>query len=581
LQPDVIIAGLGPGDPGMLPPAVLKLLKHGEKVFIRTERHPVVPWLREQGCEFLTLDCYYEQEPDFESVYRQICRRVLEEARYGQVIYAVPGHPMVAECSVDLIIKQLEAQNRQFKIIPAMSFLDAMWTLLGIDPLNGIKIMDGLDLKDDELDPTVAAVIAQVHSRFVAADVKITLLERYPADPPAILVRAAGVPGLESVKRVPLYQLDREEAVDHLTTVYLPPLAGERVTPAQYPLDPLVNVLAQLRGPGGCPWDREQDHNTLARYLLEEAHEVLEAIRQGSRYKICEELGDLLLQIVFHAQIASEDGHFDINDIVAGITEKMVRRHPHVFGNIKVTSSEEVMVNWDRIKQIERGGTGQAQIIPPDTGKGWPALMRASKVQNLARKVGFDWPDYHGALDKAREELAELSKALAGGDRDEVAAELGDLLFAAVNLARLLQVDAETALLAAIDKFVRRFAYIEAQIGKDGGSWEDYSLDRLDALYLKLFSRLATEVLHALFMGLSRLWQWFLSVLVLIWRLITFPARVAFLVLGFPVQMGARAGSALWQPLARKVAPGLKNSWQQLQIVPGRIAKLLFNKKKT
>ena len=483
MQPGIIIAGLGPGDPEALPLGVLKVLKAGERIFLRTERHPVVPWLKEQGCKFLALDCYYEEETDFESVYRLICQRILEEARQGQVVYAVPGHPLVAERSVELIMGQSENQNIDFKILPAMSFLDATWALLRIDPLAGVKVLDGLDLGEDDLDPTVAAVVAQVHSRLVAADVKITLLERYPPDHPAVLVRAAGVPGQEWVERLPLYQLDRVDKIDHLTTVYLPPLAGKGVPMVKYPVDPLVNVLAQLRGPGGCPWDREQDHLTLARYLLEESHEVLEAIRQGSTYKICEELGDLLLQIVFHAQIACENGHFDINDVVAGITKKMVRRHPHVFGNVKVADSDEVMVNWDRIKQVEKGGSGEDLIIPPGTGKGWPALMGASKVQALAAKVGFDWPDYHGALDKTREELGELIEALAGEDRGEVAAELGDLLFAVVNLARLLQVDAETALLATIDKFTRRFAYIETRVARDGGKWGEYSLERLDDLW--------------------------------------------------------------------------------------------------
>ena len=158
-------------------------------------------------------------------------------------------------------------------------------------------------------------------------------------------------------------------------------------------------------------------------------------------------------------------------------------RHPHVFGNVKVADSDEVMVNWDRIKQVEKGGSGEDLIIPPGTGKGWPALMGASKVQALAAKVGFDWPDYHGALDKTREELGELIEALAGEDRGEVAAELGDLLFAVVNLARLLQVDAETALLATIDKFTRRFAYIETRVARDGGKWGEYSLERLDDLW--------------------------------------------------------------------------------------------------
>ena len=487
MESDIIIVGLGPGDPEVVPLGVMKVLGGKGKVYLRTEKHPVVSWLKEQGYNFQTFDECYERKTDFEAVYREISHRIMEEAGQGQVVYAVPGHPLVAERSVELIIQRADAIGQRYRIIPAMSFLDAMWETLRINPIAGVKVLDGLGITEKELDPTVATVVAQVHSRFVASDVKLALLERYPPEHPVFMVRAAGVPGLESVKRLPLYKLDRSDNIDHLTTVYLPSLNGEERAEgnagAEFPLDPLVRVLAELRGPGGCPWDQEQNHLTLAPYLLEEAHEVIEAINQVDTYKICEELGDLLLQIVFHAQIARESSRFDINDVVTGITEKMIRRHPHVFSDIKVANSHEVTVNWERIKQLEKGAAESSLVIPPGIGKGWPALMRAQKIQTLAAKVGFDWPDHLGALDKTREELEELTEALVKGDREATVDELGDVLFAVVNLARLLHVDSETALLATADKFIRRFHYIENKVVQDGDSWGKYTLADLDALW--------------------------------------------------------------------------------------------------
>ena len=487
MESDIIIVGLGPGDPKMVPVGVINVLGGKGKVYLRTERHPLVPWLKEQGYSFQTFDQCYERETNFEAVYRDICDRIMEVARYGQVVYAVPGHPLVAERSVELIIQRADAEGRRCSIIPAMSFLDALWAALRINPVAGVKVLDGLGITEKKLDPAMATVVSQVHSRLVASDLKLILLERYPPEHQVAIVRAAGVPGQESVDRVPLYKLDRSDNIDHLTTVYLPPLNGEGqvegVAGDEFPLDPLVKVLAELRGPGGCPWDQEQNHLTLARYLLEEAHEVIEAINQDNAYKICEELGDLLLQIVFHAQIARENSHFDINDVVSGITEKMIRRHPHVFGDHKVANSHEVTVNWDRIKQLEKGVGNPGLVIPPGIARGWPALMRAQKIQALAAKVGFDWPDHRGALDKTHEELAELTEAVVMGDQKATADELGDVLFAVVNLARLLHVDSETALLATADRFVHRFHYIEKKVAQDGGNWDKYTLADLDALW--------------------------------------------------------------------------------------------------
>lgn len=234
-----------------------------------------------------------------------------------------------------------------------------------------------------------------------------------------------------------------------------------------YPLDKLVAVMARLRGPEGCPWDKEQTHQSLTPYLVEETYEVLEALADGQPEQVCDELGDLLLQIVFHAQIASEEKNFDINDVVTAITEKMIRRHPHVFGSVEVANSAQVLVNWDKIKNQEQGSQRKDSLLE-GIPKGLPALNKAHKLQGKAAQVGFDWPDYRGALDKLTEELNEFKTAIEHNNKDEMYSELGDILFAVVNVARLLDIDAEGALTSTNNKFIRRFQYIEQQ-GKEHG----------------------------------------------------------------------------------------------------------------
>jgi tetrapyrrole methylase family protein/MazG family protein len=256
-------------------------------------------------------------------------------------------------------------------------------------------------------------------------------------------------------------------------------LISEDETESLFPLDPLVNIMARLRGEGGCPWDREQDHQSLRLYLIEETYEVLEALDEGDMYKICEELGDLLLQIIFHAQIASENQQFDINDIIAGISEKLIRRHPHVFGSVNVHDSREVLVNWEKIKQEEREGAPPESILA-HVPAALPALMRAYKLQKAAARVGFDWPDYQGAYDKTREELSELKSAITDGDQLKITEEIGDLIFSTVNLARLLGVEPEGALSKTSAKFVRRFGYVEDMARAKGKDLSHFTLTEMD-----------------------------------------------------------------------------------------------------
>lgn len=247
----------------------------------------------------------------------------------------------------------------------------------------------------------------------------------------------------------------------------------------KYPLDRLVEVMERLRGEEGCPWDREQTHQSLTPYLVEETYEVLEALADQQARKVCDELGDLLLQIVFHAQIAKEQKNFDMNDVISAITEKMIRRHPHVFGGVEVANSDEVLVNWDKIKSQERGGEEKRSLLE-GIPKGLPALNRAHKLQAKAAQVGFDWPDYRGALDKLQEELDELKAAIDHNNKEEIFQELGDILFAVVNVARLLEIDAEGALTGTNSKFERRFRYIEYKSREAGKPLHKMTLKEMD-----------------------------------------------------------------------------------------------------
>lgn len=246
----------------------------------------------------------------------------------------------------------------------------------------------------------------------------------------------------------------------------------------------LVRLIAKLRAPGGCPWDREQTHQTLKPMTLEEAYEVLEAIDAGDPEELRSELGDLLLQVVFHADMAQESGTFDVDGVVAAITDKMVRRHPHVFGDVTAADggqldTDTVLTNWDAIKRAEKGRTSVFEGI----AHAQPSLAYADAVQRKAAKVGFDWPDVAGALPKIAEEAGEVVAAADNGDELAVHAEIGDLLFAVVNVARHLGVEPETALRAATDKFRHRFEHVERLAAERGIDLHNSDLDTLDRLW--------------------------------------------------------------------------------------------------
>ena len=258
------------------------------------------------------------------------------------------------------------------------------------------------------------------------------------------------------------------------------PAAPPSASPADF--DALVAVMARLRGPGGCPWDREQTPLTLRKYVIEEAYEVVEAIDAGRPEKLAEELGDLLLQVVFHAQLAAEAQAFFINDVTRSIVEKLIRRHPHVFGAVAVSGTDEVLQNWEQIKRGEPGYEDRVGIldgIPPAL----PALMRALEVSKRVVKVGFEWPTVDGVLDKVEEEIAELRQEIARGDTARAGEELGDLLFTLVNVARQLKIDPEEALRAMTHRFTARFKHIERHAADTGRPVSGLSLEEMEAVW--------------------------------------------------------------------------------------------------
>lgn len=478
----VIVAGLGPGDPAQVPEAVLKALAGADKIYLRTSRHPAVAALKVRGLHWETFDSFYEEADDFEVLYRRIASFLLAEAAGGKnkkLAYAVPGHPLVAERSVTMLLERAPAAAVDLEIIPAMSCLDALYATLKIDPAPGLTIADALTFTATGLDPARGLILTQVYNRRVAGEVKLELMTIYPDEYQVTVVRGAGLPDGERVAAVPLYTIDRLEWLDHLTSLYLPPYPAGR----DRTLAGLETIMARLRSPGGCPWDREQTHISLKRYLVEETYEVLEAIDAGDMNKLCEELGDLLLQVVFHARLAEEKGDFTLADCLEAICTKMRRRHPHVFGQAVLNTSGEVLARWDQIKAIERREQGEEAPSVLSVPRGLPALLKALKVQEQAARVGFDWSRIDDVWTKVAEEVDELKKAVAGAGVEEQAAEMGDVLFSLVNLARWLQVEPETALQATVAKFVRRFNYIEKAALKGGRDIEKLSLAEMDALW--------------------------------------------------------------------------------------------------
>ena len=473
----ITILGLGPGNPEQLTLEAWNVLQEAKEVYLRTSQHPTVAGLPE-GLILHSFDYLYEQEKDFSKVYEQIVEQVIELAQRPEgVVYAVPGHPNIAEATGPEIIRQAKELGLDVRVVEGLSFLEPTFNALRIDPLPQTVIMDALELVNvyhPSFPPDVPALIAQLYSPMVAGEVKITLMAQYPDEHPVILIHAAGTSN-QVVESVPLYQIDQSAHTGLLTTLYLPPL-GDFTS-----FEGFQELIAHLRAPEGCPWDREQTHQTLRKNLLEEAYEALDAIDLDDPEEMQEEFGDLLLQIVLQTQIASEEGDFNMADVIRGIHTKLIRRHPHVFSDMDLKDADAVIKNWEKIKATERNENDQQHKgLLDGIPTAMPALAVADNYQRRAARVGFDWPNIDGVFAKLEEELGELKAAVSVDARSE---EFGDLLFALVNLARWWEIDAESALRETNTKFRRRFARIEAVAKSQGKALSDMTLDEMDTIW--------------------------------------------------------------------------------------------------
>lgn len=454
----ITIVGLGPGDLDRVPgPTMSLLLDPGVTVIARTEEHPAAHQLAARR-EVFFCDDLYAASDTFEEVYSAITDRVLEASKTRTTIYAVPGSPTIGEFAVRLLL----GSDAEVEVIPGESFIDAILARVGYDPLDrGLQILNGHDLPDPlVLDkPTI---FGQLDRPEILADVCASV-DRVVSEETTLTVLVGVGSADERIVRSSPAGVDSDLA-GYRTSLFVDPAPGGLIG--------AVRTMRMLREE--CPWDRDQTHGSLIKNLVEESYELIDAIEQletgetpdwAGYAGVEDELGDVLLQVLFHASIAREAGVFDIDDAAEVLRQKLVRRHPHVFADVEVGSAAEVKANWDRIKAEERGGEGEESAMD-GVPAGMPALHRASKIQNRAAKVGFDWDTAHQVLPKVAEELDELEAAV-GGEGD-VESELGDILFSIVNLARHLGLDPEVALRGATSRFEGRFREMEGEGPLDG-----------------------------------------------------------------------------------------------------------------
>jgi tetrapyrrole methylase family protein/MazG family protein len=449
-RPHITVVGLGPAGSAYLSGAVTTLMAQAERVFLRTTRHPAAA---EFGA-FDSFDALYESAETFEALYLAIVERLVSEAQVhapDPIVYAVPGSPLVAERTVALL---RDDDRVDVTIIPALSFLDLAWDRLGIDPLHeGLRVVDAEQFATQAAGQQGPFLVAQCWSPSLLSDIKLSVPDADDAALPRVtLLHHLGLDD-ERVEEVDWWDLDRSLSPDHLTSIYIPALVAPVGVPRA--MDDLEALMVTLRA--NCPWDQAQSHASLMPHLIEESYEVLDALSAldasagaAEAYAhLEEELGDLLFQIIFHARLAQEEGQFSLDDVARGVHDKLVHRHPHVFGQVEADTPGQVIANWEAIKKEEKGRASVTEGIPSQL----PALMLASKLGRKARSVGMDGT---GQAEDAGLLLDQLRRAVASVDAGQSDAPLGDetlmddvigkLLMEVADMARRLGVDGEQAL---------------------------------------------------------------------------------------------------------------------------------------
>ena len=461
VKPRVVVVGLGPAGADLLLPAARAALERVPIRFVRTARHPAVEDLARDGIDLESLDLLYDRADDLDTVYAAIADRVVETARErGEIVYAVPGSPTIAERSVELV----RAAGIDVELIPGISFVDLAWWRLGIDPMRGARVVDGRAFAIDAAGASGPMLVAQCDSQLVCSDVKLALLESLPPDHEVTVLQRLGLPD-ERIFTVALADVDRDVEPDHLTSLFVD--TGDAAVGPE--LARLLALTERLRGPNGCPWDAAQTHHSLRRHVLEEAYEVVEAIELlpadapagdipiGAYDALEDELGDLLFQVMIQSVLAAEAGAFTVADVARAVHTKLVRRHPHVFGDVRVNDASEVVTNWEQIKKTEKDD----QSLVAGVTAGLPALIAAQKLFRKGASIGLE-PEL--SIDDAVRLVADAESA----DGATFEAALGSALAAVVAIGREHDIDAESALASWTRRYKDRFRRME-QLALEAG----------------------------------------------------------------------------------------------------------------
>lgn len=475
----IYVIGLGPGNIDALTLGAVERINSGLDNFLRTDKHPTVDYLTRRSIPYKSYDYLYEDESEFSDVYGKIVEELLDESKERDINYFVPGNPLVAEHTVEL----LREKDADIEIVSGMSFIEPLIELVDRDPINGMKLVDGSIFDVLDVDINSDMIITQVYNRRILSEIKIILSEVYGDDYKIYGIHSAGVKEDEKKQFISIYELDRIDEVGPLTSLYIPKI--EQKDKIIFDFNDLLGIIRLLRSKNGCPWDMEQTHMSIRQSVIEEAYELVDAIDRDDINDISEELGDVLLQVLLHSQIASEEGEFNIYEVMSTLANKLIYRHPHVFKEKDLVNTSEVVYNWNELKYDKRNifkTSDKFKDLPK-----LPTLMMSFKIQEKAAEVGFDWDDINDPLDKIMEEYHEMLEAMEKFPRGDahIEEELGDLLFAIVNTSRFLGINPEVALNGTITKFINRFEFIELKAEKMGIKLEDMSLEDMDKLWDK------------------------------------------------------------------------------------------------
>ena len=462
---EITVISLGPGAPELLTLQAAEALRDAERLILRTGRHPVSDWLTARGIAHTTLDDFYDRYEDFDTMHRAMAKKLWRLAGEGPVSFAVPDTG--SDGAVDAL-RLLRPEDGTLTVLPGVSRMDSCMATAPVGATGGLRVIPASSLDAASLQPGLPLLITELDNAQLAGDVKLFLTELYDDETPVTLWTSS-VTGDGQPVSLPLWELDRRQGWDHTVSLLVP--VSPTVERKRFNFDDLVWIMGRLRGPGGCPWDQAQTHESLRRYLIEEAWEAVSAIDDGDPEHLADELGDVLLQVVFHADIGKSHGTFAIGDVTTAICEKMLRRHPHVFGDEQGMDAEK----WDSLKKQERGLRSLTDLLEDIPGS-LPSLMKMTKVLKRcdpAAGISLTEEELTASLRRRLNEMTTLTE-------EELIGLLTDLL----RLCRLKELEPETLLGSAAARMIRRFEQAETQIKSEGKTLQGLTKAELD-VYLQ------------------------------------------------------------------------------------------------